>query len=209
VALTYAAFKRDISRTLWRTGDIDFEADLGWLIVMAEARLSRDLHVLKQLTVLKGTVENAWQIPYPADYHGIESLKLDTVGDFRYVTSSKMNELRDLIDNHGRQGWQLYTTRDQIELAMNIGSPAVPYTLTYYGPVPPFATTTDPWTLGSYRDVYTYAVLLECAPYLRDDDRIPVWEGQYAARLAEVKSDDERSRRGSSPLVMSMPSVVA
>jgi len=35
-------------------------------------------------------------------------------------------------------------------------------------------------------DIYLYAALLESAPYLKDDNRIPVWKGELEERLEKM-----------------------
>lgn len=42
------------------------------------------------------------------------------------------------------------------------------------------------WLLQEHPDIYFYATLLESAPYLREDTRIPVWESILKARLEEL-----------------------
>jgi hypothetical protein len=46
---------------------------------------------------------------------------------------------------------------------------------------------TTNWLLTSHPDVYLYASLVEAAPYIKDDPRIPVWLENYNARVEEVR----------------------
>lgn len=46
---------------------------------------------------------------------------------------------------------------------------------------------TTNWLLTSHPDVYLYASLVEAAPYIKDDPRIPVWLENYNVRVAEVR----------------------
>lgn len=46
---------------------------------------------------------------------------------------------------------------------------------------------TTNWLLTSHPDVYLYASLVEAAPYIKDDPRIPVWLENYNTRVAEVR----------------------
>lgn len=43
------------------------------------------------------------------------------------------------------------------------------------------------WLLTSHPDVYLYGSLVEAAPYIKDDPRIPVWLENYNTRAAEVR----------------------
>lgn len=47
--------------------------------------------------------------------------------------------------------------------------------------------TTDPnWLLTGHPDIYFYGTLVECAPYLKDDARIPVWESRLQDAVASL-----------------------
>lgn len=48
--------------------------------------------------------------------------------------------------------------------------------------------------LSKYRGLYLYGALLQAAPYMRDDPRIPTWGAMYANLLRKVKSKEARSK---------------
>lgn len=54
-------------------------------------------------------------------------------------------------------------------------------------------TTTTNWVLTSHPDVYLYGSLLEAAPYLKDDARIPIWEQTLDKLIAEIRLPDTAS----------------
>jgi hypothetical protein len=43
------------------------------------------------------------------------------------------------------------------------------------------------WLFTSHPDVYLYAALVEAEPYLKNDERIPVWKAQLEERIGEVR----------------------
>lgn len=43
------------------------------------------------------------------------------------------------------------------------------------------------WLLTSYPDIYLYGSLLEAAPYIKDDARIPLWKAELDSRISEVR----------------------
>lgn len=59
------------------------------------------------------------------------------------------------------------------------------------------ADTGTNWLLTNYPDVYLFGALVESAPFVRDDDRLPIWEAELQRRLDElagnVRSDPTRS----------------
>jgi len=55
-------------------------------------------------------------------------------------------------------------------------------------------TNTTNWLLTNYPNLYLYAALLESAPYLRDDERILLWQGMYddgVNRLRKYRTREE------------------
>ena len=75
-------------------------------------------------------------------------------------------------------------------------------TLTYYQKIPDLATNSTNWLLTQWPDLYLYSTLLQAAPYLKDDDRILVWEGFVSRILSEIELDDQRAQYNASPLSM-------
>jgi len=47
--------------------------------------------------------------------------------------------------------------------------------------------------LDSSPDAYLYGSLLQAAPYLQDDNRIPVWAGLYERALTDLQVADDRA----------------
>lgn len=55
------------------------------------------------------------------------------------------------------------------------------------------------WLLDAYPDVYLYGALAESAPYLQDDERVPIWEGRYQTAVHELEIAAERSQWAAAP----------
>lgn len=55
---------------------------------------------------------------------------------------------------------------------------------------------TKNWLLDQHPDIYLYATLIESAPYLKDDERLPLWQGELTRRLDELRRLKERQRLG-------------
>lgn len=47
------------------------------------------------------------------------------------------------------------------------------------------------WITQYAPDVLLYAALLEATPFLKNDERIPVWEGMYSRALAALNAEDQ------------------
>ena len=48
--------------------------------------------------------------------------------------------------------------------------------------------------LTKYPDIYLYGTLMQAAPWLRDNDSIPLWQAMYARTASEINRTESRSR---------------
>ena len=55
------------------------------------------------------------------------------------------------------------------------------------------SSNTSNWLLLAHPDVYLYGSLLQSAPYLKDDPRVPVWEQTLNQLMAEIRLPDTAS----------------
>ena len=53
-------------------------------------------------------------------------------------------------------------------------------------------SNTTNWFITNAPDLIRYGALCEAAPYLQDDERIPVWEGKYQTAKNRVERTDKR-----------------
>lgn len=67
--------------------------------------------------------------------------------------------------------------------------------------VPLSATNLSNTLLAEQPDIYLYGALLESAPYLKDDSRIPVWSGRLEKAITEMGAMNERRRVSPNTLI--------
>lgn len=72
----------------------------------------------------------------------------------------------------------------------------------YYAQIPNLATNTTNWLLQTFPDIYLYGALLQAAPFIGNDSRIPVWQGFYTTAMTELEENDEKDRYAMSSLVI-------
>jgi hypothetical protein len=53
-------------------------------------------------------------------------------------------------------------------------------------------SNTTNWFITNAPDLIRYGALCEAAPYMQDDERIPVWEGKYQTAKNRVERTDKR-----------------
>lgn len=64
------------------------------------------------------------------------------------------------------------------------------------------ASNTTNWVLTNHPDAYLYGSLYQSAAYLRDDERIPVWENKYYKALDQIRELAQQAEYGqNTPIV--------
>jgi hypothetical protein len=72
----------------------------------------------------------------------------------------------------------------------------------YYEKVPVLGPDLNTNTFSiSHPDLLLYAATLEAAPYMVEDERIPVWEAKYATGVLTANSAVSKIKMGSTPLL--------
>ena len=68
------------------------------------------------------------------------------------------------------------------------------YELVYYADLAKLSVSnTTNWLLTQAPDIYLYGALLQAAPYLQNDERIPVWVALYTKGIDDLRLADDRS----------------
>jgi hypothetical protein len=205
--MTYAQFKDYLARFVWRDGDSAFEAELDNLIKMGEARLNRDLRIQRMSRTQSALIEGD-SIQVPDDYLEMRVVTTDArPSPLKQISPFEMERLRS--DNPTRFQPVYTITGDRIRFAGASAGENRTVVLTYYAKIPNFAGLNESWLADEYLDLYTYAVLRHTASYLKDDERVALWQNEYGETLASVMEDEARRRYAGSPLTPSMPGVVA
>ncbi len=57
------------------------------------------------------------------------------------------------------------------------------------------------WLLRGYPDIYLYGALVHSAPYLKDDERVGVWEKLFKEAVIAANGSDADSRFSGAPMV--------
>lgn len=191
--MDYASFKAFLVTFLWRDGDTVLVANLDSLIKMANAELNRVLKV-EDRTITATTPATDTTVTTPEDYREMRSLAMVGVGPMTYLSPLEFSR-RDTA-NAGRQRLPIFTVSNNLILLSGDFSVADPVDLSmvYYANIPDFAVTDESWVADNYLDVYAYCALKHAAPFLREDDRLPLWSNLYKEAL-QVALDENTARK--------------
>jgi hypothetical protein len=181
----------------------DLTAVIPTFIRLAEARFNRDLRTWRQETRSEAQLDGQYSA-LPTDFaQPIRLQLLDAfTGEVAPISTSQMLQMRgDQNDRTGRpthyavtaQGLELFPTPDGTYDA----------SLVYYAKIPALSdSATSNWLLTEAPDVYLYGTLLHAAPYLKDDQRLVVWESLHAAAVVALNAQSQQAKYGGSGLRM-------
>lgn len=198
---TFTTLKEDIRRYLERgftlaSDQIVYE-QIPRLINLAERRIARELKVEGLINVLTGTMSPGLAVyPKPDRWRSTVSFNFGT-GDqnneynqlfprsYEYVRSYWPNRTETDVPlfyaEYDYNNWIVAPTPDQ----------AYPFEVLVYQLLPLLDETNQTNWLTEYApQVLLYASLLEATPFLKNDERIPVWQQMYDRSAQALNGED-------------------
>lgn len=190
---TYAELQTAIANWLIKT---NLTATIPQFIQLCEARLRRDRRArkLQNTTMSVSTQDHT----LPSDFHSLESLTHSGptyFGEIQIVPADRIPAIRARLGTTGVPAYGAI-----LDTIIRFGpAPDATYQLkfSYWRKLDALsATNTTNWMLLDHPDVYLYGALLEAAPFLKDDARIPVWRERYEAALEELHAMTQDNQFG-------------
>lgn len=192
----YSTLKSTIADYLNRA---DLTSQIETFIQFAEADMNTRLRCREQIVRAEAT-SSAEYVQLPADW--LEAINLHIVGGqqpLRYITLDEA----DIVNKE-----QLYVGPHYYSL-MNgaieiVPAPAedIDIEMIYYAKIPALSDqNTTNWLLTKAPDVYLYGALTHAAPFLMDDQRIPVFAQIYLTRTQALIDESQKSLHSGSPLI--------
>lgn len=161
------------------------------LITLAEARINGDLDArFQDSTATLSTVAGTETVALPTDVINIRSVFVDTAQQvtLKYVTPDQFRTLYP-YDTSGVPN--VYTVIGSSLYLAPVPDGVYSLPITYKARVPAISVGSPTnWLLTTYPNVYLYAALLECAPYIKDDARLQTWKAAYDLAIESVNSQD-------------------
>ena len=176
----------------------DLTAVIPDFITMAEAGFNRQLRHWRMEDRAVALLDTQYTA-LPNNF--LEPIRMSiTSGDTSIMEIVSVQELTDLranaLNTSGKP--RSYAILDQsIEV---FPTPDGDYDLemVYYETLPDLATNSTNWLMNYYPDAYLYGSLLHSAPYLQEDNRLPVWTALYQSAISAINQDAERAKTGGS-----------
>ena len=200
---TYAQLQTEIANWLDRT---DLTATIPTFIELAEANFNRVIRQPDMITKDDSFSISGRYTTLPTDTLEIVRIVLDLtpVVVLEYMTPEELSERRVSLTGGGKPYY--FTTvggsTNQLEV---LRSPDSTYTasIIYYTRIAALsdAATTN-WLLTSHPDIYLYGALVEAEPYLKNDERMPMWTSRLDKALNDLRLQGQRERHTASSLRM-------
>jgi hypothetical protein len=191
-------------------GDMTNRTDLGAyvpdFVVLAEARIRRS--DVERTTDLELTLAAA-EVSLPVDFKRMNALYYQggsRYGDIDLVPINRLAEYsRDGVSGIPLAAAILQSGDTSYKLRV---SPAPDSATAYvvraeyvqtFTPLDPANSASTNWILTSYPDVYLYGALCETAPFLKDDERLPMWDKRFTSALEELRIALHKQKWAGSP----------
>jgi len=199
---TYAELQTATANWLDRT---DLTDRIPEFIDLAESTFNRTIRNHRMITKNDSYSLDSRYVNLPTDTLEVIRIVVDVSPQItlEYLTPEEIAERRGA----GSSGRPVYFTviggsTNQIEL---LPSPDSTYTssIVYYTKIPALTdAATENWLLTNNPDIYLFGTLVEAEPYLKNDERMPMWSARLGKALEELKLQGEREMHTGSSLRM-------
>ena len=198
--VNYSDLKTSIADWLNRS---DLTATIPDFITLAESGFNKEIRNRKMIKRATATIDSQYSA-VPSDWLQTVDFVIETnpVVTLEFITNEKLDKLRETYTSSGTP--KFYTIVGQeLEVLPVPDSATLTGEITYYSKIPNLTDVSPTnWLMNSSPDIYLYGSLLQSAPYLVDDSRIPVWASMYQKLVKDLEIADQKARVGDSTLKM-------
>jgi len=200
-AMTFTTLKQDVQRYLERgntlaSDPIVFE-QIPRLINLAERRIARELKVEGFINVVTGTLSAGQSVyPKPDRWRDTVSMNIGTgaTGNNRKIIFSRVYEyLRSYWPNALETAEPIFYSDYDYSHWLLAPTPDAeyPFEILYYE-LPPLLdeNVQTNWITEYAPQLLLYGTLVEATPFLKNDERIPVWQSMYDRAAAMLNGED-------------------
>lgn len=193
--MTYDSLVENISSYLERTDTATLEK-IPLFIMLAEQVIASEIKFLGNLTVNTAfMVAGTNIIPKPARWHKTVSMNVLVDGQKQPVLLRKYEYLREYWPDATQTDVpKFYADYDYTHwLIAPTPDAAYSFEVLYYQRLQPLDSTNQTnWMTEYAPQALLYGSLLQAMPFLKNDDRIPMWQAQYSAIMQTLKAEDQQ-----------------
>lgn len=194
VVMTYNSLVSDVESYLNRT-DAGTIAKIPTFIMLAEQVIAAEIKFLGNLTVNTSTFTAADPVvPKPSRWHKTVSMNVVVNGEKSPVLLRKYEYLREYWPNSTDTGVPAFYADYDYTHWLVAPTPASNYgfeVLYYERNQPLDASNQTNWFTEYAPQALLYGSLLQAMPFLKNDDRVPMWQQQYNIVMTALKAEDK------------------
>lgn len=191
---TYAILKADVAGWLLRD---DLTAAIPSFIRLCESALRRDLRIRQMLKTVTWPI-TAQSTTLPDDFLEMNRIALSSTSpELQYMPPSVLYASYA----YGDGGEPAFYTIEGTNLITAPDATGNDVLLGYYRAFDALSNDSDTnWLLTSGYDAYLYGSLLHSAPYIKEDERVALWDQAYNSAIRKLTKSDARSTFAGSAL---------
>ena len=194
VVMTYDSLVENIQSYLERTDTATIQK-IPLFIMLAEQVIAAEIKFLGNLTVAESTMTATNPIiPKPARWHKTVSMNVtDALGKKQPVYLRTYEYLREYWPHQTNTDLPKFYADYDYTNWLVAPTPAANYSfeILYYERVQPLDSTNQTnWFTIYAPQALLYGSLLQAMPFLKNDDRIPMWQSQYTAIMNTLKTEN-------------------
>jgi hypothetical protein len=192
--MTYDSLVENIQSYLERNDTATLDK-IPLFIMLAEQVIASKIKFLGNLTVnTSNMVANNAVIAKPARWHKTVSMNITVAGEREPVLLRKYEYLRNYAPDPAATGVPKYYADYDYTNWLVAPTPAVAYAfeVLYYERVQPLDSTNQTnWFTIYAPQALLYGSLLQAMPFLKNDERLPMWQAQYDAIMVTLAEEDK------------------
>ena len=188
---TYTELKTAVTGFLDRT---DITTRVPEFIVFAEAHMNRELRTNDQLAFATLPADSP-TLALPSDLREVKAVRIASTGEpLKFRDIDQMDELRPRFSTPGTPLFYGVAGASLEFLPAPPAASPVDIFVRYFRAVPALtdAAPTN-WLLTKHPDAYLYGSLIHSAPYLREDERVPLWVEAFTAIIESIRQESDRA----------------
>ena len=191
--MTYTSLAADIESYLERTDTATVDK-IPTFIMLAEQVIASQIKFLGNLTVNESTmVQGTPVIAKPARWHKTVSMNVTVAGVKNPVFLRKYEYLREYWPQATLQDVPKFYADYDYTHWLVAPTPASAYTfeVLYYERVQPLDVSNQTnWCTEYAPQALLYGSLLQAMPFLKNDERMPMWRAEYDLIINTLKTED-------------------
>jgi hypothetical protein len=191
--MTYDTLVADVQSYLERT-DAATVDKIPTFIMLAEQVIANDIKFLGNLTVQESNmIQGQPIIDKPARWRKTVSMNVTVAGKKRPVLLRKYEYLREYAPDPTDENIPKFYADYDYTHWLVAPTPADDYTfeVLYYERVQPLDSSNQTnWFTIYAPQAMLYGTLLQAMPFLKNDERIPMWQAQYQQVISALKGED-------------------